>query len=64
MASFVGLLAAVVLSLGRQVLTVPAALVLGAGAFVAIRAFKLNTLAVFGSGLALWGAYLALGGLT
>jgi chromate transporter len=62
MAAFVGLLAAVVLSMGRQVLTVPAALVLAAGAFVAIRAFKLNPLAVFGAGLVVWAAYLALGG--
>jgi chromate transporter len=64
MAAFVGLLAAVVLSIGRQVLTVPAALVLAAGAFVAIRAFKLSPPAVFGAGLAVWAAYLVLGGLT
>jgi chromate transporter len=62
MAVFVGLLATVVLSLGRQVLTVPAALVLAGGAFVAIRALKLNSLAVFGAGLVVWAAYLALGG--
>lgn len=64
MASFVGLLAAVVLSMGRQVLTVPAALVLAAGAFVALRGFRLGPPVVFGAGLALWAAYLALGGLT
>jgi chromate transport protein ChrA len=64
MAAFVGLLAAVVLSMGRQVLTAPAALVLAAGTFVAIRAFKLNPPAVFGAGLAVWAAYLALGGTT
>jgi chromate transporter len=62
MAVFVGLLATVVLSLGRQVLTVPAALVLAGGAFVAIRALKLNPLAVFGAGLVVWTAYLALRG--
>ncbi len=62
MAAFVGLLATVVLSLGRQVLPIPAALVLSAGAFVAIRTFKLNTLVVFAAGLAAWAAYLALGG--
>ena len=62
MAAFVGLLATVVLSLGRQVLPIPAALVLSAGAFVAIRTFKLNALAVFAAGLAAWAAYLALGG--
>lgn len=62
MAAFVGLLATVVLSLGRQVLPIPAALVLSAGAFVAIRTFKLNTLVVFVAGLGSWAAYLAVGG--
>jgi chromate transporter len=62
MAAFVGLLAWVALSMGRQVLTVPAALVLAAGALVAIRAFKLSPPVVFGAGLALWASYLALGG--
>jgi chromate transporter len=62
MAAFVGLLAAVVLSMGRQVLTVPAALVLAVAAFAAIRAFKLSPPIVFGAGLAIWAAYLALGG--
>jgi chromate transporter len=63
MAAFVGLLAAVVLSMGRQVITVPAALVLAVAAFAAIRAFKLSPLVVFGGGLAVWAAYLALGGV-
>lgn len=62
MAVFVGLLATVVLSLGRQILPVPAALVLAAGALVAVRSFKWNLLAVFGAGLAAWGIYLLLGG--
>jgi chromate transporter len=62
MAVFVGLLATVVLSLGRQVLPVPAALVLSAGALVAVRSFRWNLLAVFGAGLALWAIYLLLGG--
>lgn len=62
MASFVGLLAAVVLSMGRDVITVPAALVLALGAFAAVRAFKLNPPIVFGAGLALWASYLVLGG--
>jgi chromate transporter len=62
MAVFVGLLATVVLSLGRQVLPVPAALVLAAAALVAVRSFKWNLLAVFGAGLAAWGIYLVLGG--
>jgi chromate transport protein ChrA len=63
MAAFVGLLVAVVLSMGRQVLTVPAALVLAVGAFAAVRAFKLSPPIVFGAGLAVWAAYLALGGV-
>jgi chromate transporter len=61
MAVFVGLLATVVLSLGRQVLPEPAALVLAAAAFVAVRVFKLNLLAVFGAGIVAWAAFLALG---
>jgi chromate transporter len=64
MAAFVGLLAAVVLSMGRQVLTVPAALVLAAGALVALRVFKLSPPIVFGGGLAVWAGYLGLGGPT
>jgi len=62
MAVFVGLLATVVLSLGRLVLPAPPALVLAAAAFVAVRAFKLNLIVVFGAGLGAWAAYLALGG--
>jgi chromate transporter len=61
MAVFVGLLATVVLSLGRQVLPVPAALVLAAAAFVAVRVFKLPLIAVFGAGIVAWAACLALG---
>ncbi len=62
MAVFVGLLASVALSLGRPLLALPAALVLLAAAFVAVRVVKWNLLAVFGVGLAAWAAYLALGG--
>jgi len=62
MAVFVGLLATVVLSLGRQILPVPAALVLAAAALVTVRSLKWNLLAVFGAGLAVWGIYLLLGG--
>ncbi len=62
MAVFVGLLASVALSLGRPVLGLPAALVLLAAAFVAVRVARWNLLAVFGAGLAAWAAYLALGG--
>ncbi len=63
MAVFVGLLATVVLSLGRQVLPDPAALVLAAAAFVTVRVFKANLIAVFGAGLAAWAAYLLLAGV-
>ncbi len=62
MAVFVGLLASVALSLGRPVLALPAALVLLAAAFVAVRVARWNLLAVFGAGLAAWAVYLALGG--
>ncbi len=62
MAVFVGLLASVALTLGRPVLGLPAALVLLAAAFVAVRVVRWNLLAVFGAGLAAWAAYLALGG--
>jgi chromate transporter len=62
MAAFVGLLGGVVLSLGRQVLGIRAALVLAAGALAAVRAFRWNLLLVFGAGLAAWAVYLALGG--
>ncbi len=62
MAVFVGLLASVALSLGRPVLGLPAALILLAAGFVAVRVARWNLLIVFGVGLAAWAAYLALGG--
>jgi chromate transporter len=62
MAAFVGLLATVTLSLGRLVLPSPAALVLAAAALVAVRVYRWNLLVVFGTGLAAWAIYLALGG--
>jgi chromate transporter len=62
MAAFTGLLASVVLSLGHQILGVPAALVLAAAALAAVRAFRWNLLAVFAVGLAGWAIYLAAGG--
>jgi chromate transporter len=64
MAAFVGLLATVVLSLGRNAFPVPAALVLAAAAFTAVRWYRLNVLAVFLAGLAAWELYLLLGGTT
>jgi chromate transporter len=62
MAAFVGLLATVVLTLSHTAFPVPAALVLAAGAFAALRWYKLNTLIIFLAGLAVWEAYLQLGG--
>ncbi len=62
MAAFVGLLGTVVLTLGHQILAIPAALVLAAGALAAIRAFKWNLVLVFAAGLAAWAIYLALTG--
>ncbi|MHB1594548.1 MAG: chromate efflux transporter [Streptosporangiaceae bacterium] len=62
MAAFTGLLASLVIVLGRPALAVPAALVLAAGAFVAIRVFKWPLILVFAAGLAVWGLYLAAGG--
>ncbi len=51
-----------VLSLGHQILDIPAALVLAAAALAGVRAFRWNLLVVFGAGLAVWAVYLALGG--
>ena len=62
MAAFVGLLAIVVLSLGRFVIPVPAAEVLAGAALIATRRFKWNLLLVFGVGVALWSIYLLLSG--
>jgi len=62
MAAFVGLLAVVVLSLGRFVIPVPAAEALAGAALIATRRFRWNLLVVFGAGLALWTIYLLLGG--
>ncbi len=62
MAVFVGLLASVALSLGRPVLGLPAALILLASAFVAVRMARWNLLVVFTAGLAAWAVYLVLGG--
>jgi chromate transporter len=61
MASFVGLLAVVVLQLGGVALKTPAAFALAGAAFVAVRWFKIDILWVFLGGVALWGGLLALG---
>jgi chromate transporter len=61
MASFVGLLAVVLLQLGGVALTSPAALALAGGALIAVRYFKIDIIWVFAGGLAIWGALLAVG---
>jgi len=61
LASFVGMLAVVILQLGGLALGTPQALALAAAAFVAVHFFKLDILWVFAGGLALWGGLLALG---
>jgi len=62
MAAFAGLLATVVLSLGRQIADDPAGLALAACALLAVRVLKWNLLLVFGAGLAVWAIYAGLGG--
>jgi len=61
MASFVGLLAVVLLQLGGVALTGPAAFALAGAAFIAVRWFKIDILWVFLGGLAVWGGLLVLG---
>ena len=61
LASFVGLLAVVILQLGGVALTTPAALALAAAAFVAVRWFKLDVVWVFVGGIAVWATLLAVG---
>jgi len=61
MASFVGLLAVVLLQLGSVALTTSATFALAGGAFIAVRWFKVDILWVFLGGVALWGGLLALG---
>jgi chromate transporter len=61
MASFVGLIVVMALTLGRVAITGPAALTLAAGALVAVRFFKLDVPWVFAGGLLIWAALLALG---
>lgn len=62
MAAFTGLLAGMVLVLGRPVLSVPAAVGLAGAAFFAVRVLKWNMLVVFAAGLGVWVIYLVLGG--
>jgi chromate transporter len=59
MASFVGLLAVVVLQIGTVALTTPAALALAMAAFISVRYFKVDIFWVVLGGMALWGSLMA-----
>lgn len=59
LASFVGMLAYVVLQLSAATLILPVAFIFAALAFVAVRWFHLDILAVFGGGLAVWAVLVA-----
>ncbi len=61
MAVFVGLLAGVVLTLGRGALVQPVSFIFAAGALVGLRYFRWDPLIVFGGGLALWGGLVYFG---
>ena len=61
LASFVGMLAVVILHLGAVALVSPAAFTVAALAFVAVRWFKLDVHWIFAGGLLLWCGFLALG---
>jgi chromate transporter len=61
LASFVGLLAVVLLQLGGIALTMPATLALAAASFIAVRFFRIDIVWVFVGGLAIWAMTLALG---
>lgn len=61
LAGFVGMLAMIILQLGRSGVTGPASLTLAAATFVAVRWFKVDILWVFLGGVTLWGGLLALG---
>ncbi len=61
LASFVGMLAMIILQLGRSGIDGAVSLVLAAAAFVAVRWFKLDILWVFFGGLVVWAGLLALG---
>ena len=61
LASFVGLLAVVLLQLGGVGIVGPASLALAAGAFVGVRYFKWDIVWVFVVGVMLWAAGMALG---
>ena len=61
LASFVGLLAVVVLQLGKTGINGPASLALAGGAFIFVHYLKLDILWVFVGGLVVWAGLLAFG---
>lgn len=61
LASFVGLLAVVVLQLGKTGITGPASLALAASAFIGVHYLKLDILWVFLGGLVVWSGLIAFG---
>lgn len=63
LAAFVGLLAVVLIQLGRVGISGPASMVMAAGAFVAIRYFKWDLLWIFAGGLTIWSGLIILGGV-
>ncbi len=63
LAGFVGMLAMIVVQLGRVGIVGAASLTLALAAFVAVRWFKVDILWVFAGGLVIWGGLLALGGV-
>lgn len=61
LAAFVGLLALMVLQLGKAGISTPASLAMASAAFVAVHFFKWDILWIFAGGLALWGIFLLVG---
>jgi chromate transporter len=61
LAAFVGMLAVIVLQLGGNALTSPAAFALAGAAFIAVRYFKIDIFWVFVGGLVIWSGLLVLG---
>ncbi len=61
LAAFVGLLAVMVLELGKIGATRPSSLALAAAAFISIKYFKLDVIWIFFGGLALWAVTVFLG---
>lgn len=61
LATFVGLLASVLLQLGKASMISPSSFVFAAGAFIAARYYKLDIIWIFLTGLLLWAGAMAIG---